>query len=110
MTADGRLRPPVYVRGQRMYIKPLRSMHGSYGTIRRGVLVDIDDHIALALIRRGRAIPADLAKEAAKLAPEHPSQERRPGSRTGAAKRSSSSQEDRPSRTRRSKKSEDERE
>lgn len=93
-----------------MYIKPLRSMHGSYGTIRRGVPVDLDDHIALELIRRGRAIPAVLAKEAAKSAPQHPSQARRPGSRTGAAKRSSSSQEDRPSRTRRSKKSEDERE
>lgn len=93
-----------------MYIKPLRSMHGSYGTIRRGVLVDLDDHIALELIRRGRAIPADLAKEDAKSAPQHPSQVRQPGSRTGAAKRSSSSQEDRPSGTRRSKKSEDERE
>ena len=92
-----------------MHIKPLRSMYGSYGSIRRGMIADVPDHIARQLIKRGVAVPVQ-GKEAAKLAPQHPSQARQPGSRTGEAKPSSSSQEDRPSGTRRSKKSEDERE
>lgn len=87
-----------------MQIKPLRSMYGSYGSIRRGVIANIPDHIAQQLVKRGVAVPV---QEVAKNAPAHPRKQRPSGSQTGGAKQSSSSPADQASKTSPSKKSGD---
>lgn len=84
-----------------MKIKPLRSMVGTYGRIRRGNEVEIPDHIAQQLVKRGVAVPVQ-GKGGAGKASARPS---RPpaGGRTGGVKRSSSSQEDQARETSQSK-------
>ncbi len=42
-----------------MKIQALRGMVGSYGTLRRGQIADIEDHVAVKLVKAGRAIPMD---------------------------------------------------
>lgn len=69
-----------------MRIKPLRSMYGSYGSIRRNVPANVPDHIAQQLVKRGVAVPVK-GEEAAKSASARPST----GGQTGKAKQSSSS-------------------
>lgn len=84
-----------------MQIKPLRSMVGSYGSIRKGVVATIPDHIAQQLVKRGVAVPVQ-GKEAAKSASARPrSDTDQPpaGGRAGAAKQSSSSPGDQASKT-----------
>lgn len=76
-----------------MKVKPLRSMIGSYGRIRRGSVVEIPDHIAQQLVKRGVAVPAK-GKEGAGKASARPSKPPA-GGPNGRAKQSSSSQEDR---------------
>jgi len=72
-----------------MQIKPLRSMVGSYGKIRKGIEATVDDHIAQQLVRRGVAVPAQTG-EGAKQASARPSKDARHGGRTGGGKQSSS--------------------
>lgn len=93
-----------------MQIKPLRSMVGSYGSIRRGVVANIPDHIAQQLVKRGVAVPVqgEKEKEAARSAPARPSSAEKAspnGGPTGKGKRSSSSAGDRASKANRSRKS-----
>jgi hypothetical protein len=92
-----------------MQIKPLRSMVGSYGSIRKGVIATVPDHIAQQLVKRGVAVPVQAGKDAgaAKSAPTRPSKASQNGGRTGAAKRSSSSPADPAQETPPSKKSAD---
>lgn len=74
-----------------MQIKALRSAHGSYGTVRRGEIVDVPDHLGQQLVKRGTFVPVQAkSKEAARKASGRPSKGSRTGGPTGAAKRSSS--------------------
>lgn len=68
-----------------MRIKPLRSMVGDYGKLPRGVIVDVPDHYAQQLIKRGTAVPV---QGAAGTAPTRPLGT---GGPTGAGTTSSSS-------------------
>lgn len=83
-----------------MKIKPLRSMVGSYGSIRKGVVATIPDHIAQQLVKRGVAVPVQ-GKEAAKSAPARPraDQGAPTGGQSGKMKQSSSSPADQASKT-----------
>ena len=79
-----------------MKIKPLRSMVGDYGSLKRNVIATVPDHVAQQLVRRGVAVPvqASEAKEAAGKAATRPSSREEPsrhGGRTGATKSLSSS-------------------
>lgn len=88
-----------------MQIKPLRSMYGSYGHLRRNVVAQVPDHIAQQLVKRGVAVPVQ-GKEAAKSAPARPQPAKgQRGGQTGAAKPSSSSPAAPASKTSPSKKS-----
>lgn len=73
-----------------MQIKPLRSMVGNYGKLRRGVIATLDDHIAQQLVKRGVAVPVQ-AEEGAEKATARPSKTARNGGQTGKGKPSSSS-------------------
>ncbi|WP_320176633.1 hypothetical protein [Roseovarius pacificus] len=86
-----------------MQIKPLRSMVGSYGRLRRNRPASIDDHIAEKLISKGLAVPYHEG-EAAGMAPVNPtgSANARTGGKTGVEKPSSSSQAGRVQKTSRS--------
>lgn len=77
-----------------MHIKPLRSMVGSYGRLRRNVPANIDDIVARKLIARGLAVPVEEAAGTAPVDPTGGGQSRR-GGRAGKGKRSSSSAADR---------------
>lgn len=79
-----------------MKIKPLRSMVGDYGSLKRHVVATIPDHVAQQLVKRGVAVPvqASEGKEAAGKAAARPSsavEASRHGGRTGETKPSSSS-------------------
>lgn len=78
-----------------MQIKPLRSMVGSYGRIRRGVLIDVPDRIARDLIRRGKAVGMGTGAEAGPAAANPSSGQGGPsGGPAGKATTSSSSPAD----------------
>jgi len=81
-----------------MQIRALRGAHGVYGTVRRGQIVDVPDHLAQQLVKRGTFVPVQSA-EAAKKAATRPSSAGRHGGRTGKGKPSSSLQADQASRT-----------
>ena len=78
-----------------MWIKPLRSMVGTYGQVRRGVPANIDKHLADQLVAKGLAVPhvkkadddkgGDVKPNPPKAAPR--------GGKTGAKKPSQSSPE-----------------
>lgn len=84
-----------------MRIQALRGMVGSYGTLRRGQVAEIDDHIARKLIKAGRVIAVDEAPADPSPAPEQDQAsgakkktDRQSGGRAGAAKPASSSPAD----------------
>jgi hypothetical protein len=97
-----------------MLVKPLRSMVGDYGHIKRDVPVELDDITAKRLIDAGRVVPLDGKIPAAasrpqsstqKGAPLNPPEPRRTGGQTGAGKSSSVSEAGQAPQKRRSKKS-----
>lgn len=69
-----------------MLIKALRSSFGDHGMVRRGQIIEVLDHQAQQLVKRG--LYEDVKMEAG-LGGDNPLS--RTGGRTGAAKRSSSS-------------------
>jgi hypothetical protein len=75
-----------------MQIKALRGAFGGYGSVRRGQIIDVPDHQAQMLVKRGIFVPVQ-GKEAAKTADARPSAQSQDGGPTGEAKPSSSSQE-----------------
>ena len=76
-----------------MQIKALRGAFGGYGRVRRGQIIDVADHQAQQLVKRGLFVPVQSStKEAAKTAAATPRKDQT-GGPTGEAKRSSSSQE-----------------
>lgn len=76
-----------------MQIKPLRSMVGAYGKVKKGVIATVPDHIAKQLIKRGVAVPIQAVEGGGKALPRPPKRSRS-GGRTGGAKQSSSSAAD----------------
>ena len=78
-----------------MMIKPLRSMIGSYGKLKRNVPKEVSDRIAQDLIRRGKAVPF-APEEASPGGAQNPlSDPAAPtGGQTGVVPASSSSPED----------------
>lgn len=90
-----------------MQIKPLRSMYGNSGNLRKGVIVDLPERTAQQLVKRGLAVPVQ-GKEGAKTATARPSsKEKSPtGGQRGKAKQSPSSQADQASKASASKNSE----
>lgn len=80
-----------------MWIIPLRSMVGTYGSVRRNRPVEIDDHIAERLIAKGRAVPMSppvAVRGKTKKKPSPPGKTGQTGGRTGKGKRSPSSAAD----------------
>ena len=90
-----------------MQIKALRGARGDYGNVRRGAVIDVDDHQARQLVKRGLFVPVQGGAEAAKSASKRPSQPHPTGGRTGAEKALSSSREGPAPSKRRSKSSGD---
>lgn len=76
-----------------MWIKPLRSMVGDYGRLRRNKPANIDKHLADKLIEKGLAVPSkapakgksDGAKGGGQK-PANPSKAAQDGGKTGKAK------------------------
>jgi hypothetical protein len=67
-----------------MKIKAVRGAHGDYGSVRRGLFVDIADGKAQQLVKRGLFVPVQSGdKEAAKKAGVNPSKASPDGGRTG---------------------------
>lgn len=88
-----------------MRIRPLKSVTGDYGSLRRGRIAEVEDHLAERLIRKGLAVP--YVTEAAGTATENPRQSGRDipaGGQTGKAKQSASLQADPAPEKRRSRK------
>lgn len=79
-----------------MQIKPLRSMMGDYGSLKRGRIAEVPDHIAQQLVKRGIAVPVQAGKGAAANAPVRPTRQApyRRGGQTGEMKPSRSSPAD----------------
>lgn len=76
-----------------MWIKPLRSMVGSYGKVRRGVPANVEKHLADRLIAKGLAVPhaGAAAKPEGGEGRENPPKATHRGGKTGKAKLSRSS-------------------
>lgn len=80
-----------------MHIKALRSSYGDYGSVSKGMVIDVPDARAQQLIKKGIFSPVRAVKqEDAKKASARPSSllekdSSRSGGRTGAGKQSSSS-------------------
>lgn len=76
-----------------MWIKPLRSMVGTYGRLHRNTPANLEASIAEKLVAKGLAVPHSAdSKGAAK--PANPPKAARSGGKTGQAKPSRSSQAD----------------
>lgn len=87
-----------------MFIKPLRSMVGDFGSLKRNQPKEVPDHIGQRLVDRGRAVLyTPPGAEAGKTPSENP-QGSPAGGPDGPAKQSSSSPAGRAPRKSRSKK------
>lgn len=88
-----------------MQIKALRGNFGSQGSIRRGQIIDVPDHQAQQMIKRGTFVPVQ-GEGAGKAAPGPSKAKGRSGGQSGKTKRSSSSPAGQASKASRSTKSE----
>lgn len=87
-----------------MQVRALRGATGDYGQVRRGQVIEVPDHRAQQLIKRGLFVPVQM--EAAGTAPARPSQLLPNGGETGEMKSASSSHRGRRQRPRPSTESE----